>query len=130
MEHIPCRADGAGGPGLDGAANREERRPPCGRVYVSYTPHRSAVKDDRGNLTRSRTLMRILLLADIHGNWPALQAVAAEPFDLCLCLGDLVDYGLDPAPCLDWVRRRDAHAVRGNHDHGAAQNVVVQGRSG
>ena len=41
--------------------------------------------------------MRILLLADIHANWPALQAIK-EPFDACLVLGDLVDYGLEPAP--------------------------------
>src|SRR5262245_56195162 len=37
--------------------------------------------------------MRILLVADIHANWPALRALD-EPFDVCLCLGDLVDYGL------------------------------------
>jgi putative phosphoesterase len=73
--------------------------------------------------------MRILLIADIHGNWPALQAVE-EPHDLCLCLGDLVDYGLDPGPCIDWVRRRAQYTVRGNHDHGAAQNVVVSGANG
>jgi putative phosphoesterase len=73
--------------------------------------------------------MRILLLADIHGNWPALQALN-EPCDVCLCLGDLVDYALEPAPCIDWVRRHARHTVRGNHDHGAAQNVVVQGRNG
>jgi putative phosphoesterase len=74
--------------------------------------------------------MRILLLADIHANWPALQAVAAEPYDVCLCLGDLVDYALDPAPCIAWVRDKALHCVRGNHDHGVAQNVVVNGRSG
>lgn len=74
--------------------------------------------------------MRILVIADIHGNWPALQAVAAEPHDLCVCLGDLVDYALEPAPCIDWVRRHARHAVRGNHDHGAAQNVIVQGKAG
>ena len=74
--------------------------------------------------------MRILLLADIHANWPALQAVAAEPHDLCLVLGDLVDYGPEPAPCIEWVKARTRHAVRGNHDHGAAQDVVVQGRVG
>ena len=74
--------------------------------------------------------MRILLLADIHGNWPALQAVAALPHDLCLCLGDLVDYGPDPSPCIDWVRKNAAHCVRGNHDHGAAQRVHINGRSG
>jgi putative phosphoesterase len=73
--------------------------------------------------------MRILILADIHGNWPALQALH-EPCDVCLCLGDLVDYALEPAPCIDWVRRNAHHVVRGNHDHGAAQNVAVQGRNG
>jgi putative phosphoesterase len=74
--------------------------------------------------------MRILLIADIHANWPALQAVANEPHDVCLCLGDLVDYALEPAPCIDWVRNHARHTVRGNHDHGVAQNVVVNGRSG
>jgi len=73
--------------------------------------------------------MRILILADIHGNWPALQALN-EPCDVCLCLGDLVDYALEPAPCIDWVRRNAHHVVRGNHDHGAAQNVTIQGRNG
>jgi putative phosphoesterase len=74
--------------------------------------------------------MRILLIADIHANWPALQAVAAEPHDVCICLGDLVDYGLDPVPCISWVRDHAQHVVRGNHDHGAAQNVVISGRTG
>jgi putative phosphoesterase len=73
--------------------------------------------------------MRILLVADIHGNWPALQAIV-EVHDVCLFLGDLVDYGLEPTPCIDWVRRRAHHAVRGNHDHGVAQHVVVSGRGG
>jgi putative phosphoesterase len=74
--------------------------------------------------------MRILLLADIHANWPALQAVASEKFDVCLCLGDLVDYGLDAAPCIAWVRDHCPYLVRGNHDHGVAQNVLVSGRAG
>ncbi len=73
--------------------------------------------------------MRILLVADIHANWPALQAID-EPHDLCVCLGDLVDYGVEPAPCIDWVRRNAQYAVRGNHDHGVAQNVIVHGRNG
>lgn len=72
--------------------------------------------------------MRILLLADIHANWPALQAIA-EPHDICLFLGDLVDYGLEPVPCIQWVQRRAHYAVRGNHDHGMAQNVFVGARS-
>jgi putative phosphoesterase len=74
--------------------------------------------------------MRILLVADIHGNWPALQAVLAQPFDLCICLGDLVDYGLDPAPCVSWAREKARYLVRGNHDHGVSQDVTVVGRAG
>jgi putative phosphoesterase len=74
--------------------------------------------------------MRILLIADVHGNWPALQAAAAEPHDLCLCLGDLVDYALEPAPCIAWARDHARHTIRGNHDHGAAQNVAVHARTG
>src|SRR5271165_5354593 len=74
--------------------------------------------------------MRILLLADIHANWSALQAID-EPFDLCLVLGDLVDYGLDPSPCIQWVMNNASdYTVRGNHDHGVAQNVRVHGRTG
>jgi putative phosphoesterase len=73
--------------------------------------------------------MRILLVSDIHANWPALAAID-EPHDVCLCLGDLVDYGCDPVPCIDWVRRRATHAIRGNHDHGAAQDVAVSGGIG
>jgi len=73
--------------------------------------------------------MRVLLLADIHANWPALQAIT-EAHDVCLFLGDLVDYGLEPTPCIQWVRQRAHHAVRGNHDHGVAQQVPVAGRTG
>src|SRR5205807_434961 len=67
-------------------------------------------------------VMRILLLADVHANWPALRSIN-EPHDVCLCLGDLVDYGLDPAPCVDWARQQATITIRGNHDHGVAQNV-------
>ena len=73
--------------------------------------------------------MRILLLSDIHANWSALEAVR-ESFDVCLFLGDLVDYGVEPGPCIDWVRRNATHAVRGNHDHGAAQGVAINGAAG
>jgi putative phosphoesterase len=73
--------------------------------------------------------MRVLVLADIHGNRAALDAIH-EPFDMCVCVGDLVDYGPEPGPCIDWVRANTAHCVRGNHDHGVAQDVEVQGAAG
>ncbi len=71
--------------------------------------------------------MRILVVADIHANRPALDALAGERFDACLCVGDLVEYGPHPAACIDWVRTHATACVRGNHDHGAAQNVPVSG---
>lgn len=73
--------------------------------------------------------MRILVVADIHGNRAALEAIR-EPFDVCLCLGDVVDYGPEPGACVEWVRANATHCVRGNHDHGVAQDVVVQGVAG
>ena len=73
--------------------------------------------------------MRILLLSDIHGNWPALRTIQEE-FDVCLFLGDLVDYGPHTQPCIDWVRKNAAYGVRGNHDHGAAQKITTMGQVG
>ena len=73
--------------------------------------------------------MRILLVSDLHANRPAIEAIR-EPFDVCLCMGDLVDYGAEPAPVIDWVRRKARACIRGNHDHMVAQNVVTAGGSG
>lgn len=69
--------------------------------------------------------MRILLVADIHSNWPALAAID-EVFDACLFLGDVVDYATDPVPCIEWVQRFATATVRGNHDHSVAQRVLVR----
>lgn len=69
--------------------------------------------------------MKILVVADIHSNWAALSAIR-ETFDCCLMLGDVVDYGTDPLPCIDWCKSTAAYAVRGNHDHAVAQHVTPQ----
>ena len=75
--------------------------------------------------------MRILVIADIHGNWPALEAIASkESFDCCWCLGDIVDYGPFGAECVDWVREHCQYVVRGNHDHAVAQFVNGRGDDG
>lgn len=73
--------------------------------------------------------MKILILADIHSNWPALRAID-ESFDACLFAGDLVDYATDPVPCVDWIQRHATACVRGNHDHAVAQRIQVRRRSG
>jgi predicted phosphodiesterase len=63
--------------------------------------------------------VRYLVLSDLHGNLEALQAVlqhAAGQFEESLCCGDLVGYGADPNPVVDWVRANCSIVVRGNHD--------------
>src|SRR3954453_23665017 len=85
------------------------------------------MRRDVGEAGRDR--MRILVAPAIHGNWPALAPID-EPHDVCLCLGDLVDYGPDPARCVRWAMEHAHYTVRGNHDHGAAQGVPVKGETG
>ena len=70
-------------------------------------------------------MSKLLILSDIHGNWPALQAVLdAEPhYDMAVFCGDVVDYGPFPVECLHWVREHCEHVVRGNHDNALAFDV-------
>jgi diadenosine tetraphosphatase ApaH/serine/threonine PP2A family protein phosphatase len=69
--------------------------------------------------------MRYLVLADIHANLPALEAVLTDGerqgFDQMLLLGDLVGYGAQPNEVLDRLANAPiAAAIRGNHDRVAA----------
>ena len=67
--------------------------------------------------------MRYLILAAIHANLEALQAVlerARGQFDQVICCGDLVGYGPDPNEVIEAVRQLGpALMVRGNHDKAA-----------
>jgi predicted phosphodiesterase len=65
--------------------------------------------------------VRCLLIADVHANLAALEAVleAAGEFDEIWCLGDVVGYGPDPDDCLSRLRRHPLVAVAGNHDWAA-----------
>jgi putative phosphoesterase len=60
-------------------------------------------------------MSKLLVVSDIHGNWPALQAIREEA-DAVVCLGDIVSYGPFPRECVAWVRERAAYVIRGNHD--------------
>ena len=62
--------------------------------------------------------MKLLILSDIHGNWPALEAViqAEGSWDAVAFCGDVVDYGPHPLQCVRWVARHAEYRVRGNHD--------------
>ena len=86
----------------------------------------------RPRLARDREgfggVMTLLILSDIHGNWPALQAVLrAEPQrDAVVFCGDVVDYGPQPVECLRWLMANARHLVRGNHDNALGYGVDCQ----
>ena len=64
--------------------------------------------------------MRIALLADIHGNLAALEAVLAEVArwqpDRVAVLGDVVDGAPDSLACWERVRALHVPVLRGNHE--------------
>jgi predicted phosphodiesterase len=68
--------------------------------------------------------MRIAVIADIHANLEALEAVMARIAELTVddivCLGDIVGYNANPNECIDIIRREKIVSVLGNHDVAAS----------
>lgn len=64
--------------------------------------------------------MQILLLADIHGNYPALQAIddyfSDAVFDAVINCGDSVVYAPFPNEVLTWLMQKRAISILGNTD--------------
>ena len=75
-----------------------------------------------------RTASRFGIVADVHANLPALNAVLSalgeEGVEETWCLGDVVGYGGDPEACVAIVRERCAGTVRGNHDAAAVEAAL------
>lgn len=69
--------------------------------------------------------MKILIVSDLHSNYEALLAVAHAEADAdeVWCLGDLVDFGPQPAEVVQWVRHHATHCIRGNHDNALGYDV-------
>ncbi len=68
---------------------------------------------------------KLLFLADIHGNMPAVRALEKEiekirPDDIWF-LGDAVGKGPGNDQAVDWVRTHCTHFVKGNWDDGICQ---------
>jgi putative phosphoesterase len=62
---------------------------------------------------------RIAIVSDIHGNFEALKALPNH-YDELWVLGDLVNYGPQPAEVIEFVCKRATLVVRGNHDDAVA----------
>ncbi len=68
--------------------------------------------------------MRLLVISDIHSNYDALKTVLEnEKYDKALFLGDLVDYGPEPAESFDLLKENADYFIMGNHDASFAYGV-------
>ncbi len=69
--------------------------------------------------------MRIALIADLHGNWPATQALAKDLLsqkpDRVICLGDIVGKGPSSDLTFDWAMAHCDIVLGGNWDYGLGQ---------
>lgn len=73
-------------------------------------------------------VVRYAILADIHANLAAFEAVLAGiekrgGVSQIWCLGDIVGYGPDPHECIETLRRYEHISVAGNHDFAATGKI-------
>jgi putative phosphoesterase len=67
---------------------------------------------------KSITVAKLNLIADIHANLPALEAVLDElPRAKTIHLGDVVGYNPYPREVIELLREKRIASVLGNHDH-------------
>jgi len=79
---------------------------------------------DGSAASRYISLVRTLIISDLHANLHAVDAVLADArrrgYDRAVCLGDLVGYGAHPNEVIERVRDLAPwRMVRGNHDKAA-----------
>ncbi len=75
--------------------------------------------------------MRIAVLADVHANLPALEAVVrdtrSEGAERLWHLGDAVGYGADPFACLQLLADMESVLIAGNHEQASCDLAEAQG---
>jgi putative phosphoesterase len=74
--------------------------------------------------------MRIAVLADIHGNLRALEAVQADLIkrsaEVVVSLGDHVSGPLQAAATADWLMQQNWVQIRGNHDRQLVDRIPAE----
>jgi len=78
--------------------------------------------------------MRLAVIADVHSNLAALEAVMGsverEGADAVVCLGDVVGYNAEPGACVERVRElAGTRTVLGNHDVASCRDLPPLGTS-
>jgi predicted phosphodiesterase len=75
--------------------------------------------------------MKVAVLADVHANLPALEAVVedmrAQGAESLWHLGDAVGYGAEPFACLQLLADLDAVIIAGNHEQAACDLAEAEG---
>jgi predicted phosphodiesterase len=75
--------------------------------------------------------MRVAVLADVHANLPALEAVQKDLYEEGIqaiwTLGDAVGYGAEPFACLQMLFDLDAVLIAGNHEQAACNLAEANG---
>jgi predicted phosphodiesterase len=73
--------------------------------------------------------MKIAVLADIHGNLEAFQAVLEDldqqVVDAVYCLGDFIDYGADSEAVASAIIRRKIPTIIGNHEYALLDDRIL-----
>ncbi len=74
--------------------------------------------------------MKILIISDVHSNWPALKAMEqnASYADFVIHAGDSIGYYPFPNECVNWLKEHADVNVMGNHDN-ALVNMDFKGFS-
>ncbi|MHA2224724.1 MAG: metallophosphoesterase family protein [Candidatus Hodarchaeales archaeon] len=65
-------------------------------------------------------MVKVAVISDIHGNLEALLTVFRDidnrKVDYVFCTGDIVGYYPHPLECIELVKTRCDHIIKGNHD--------------
>ncbi len=76
--------------------------------------------------------MKILILADIHSNFEALQEIFKYikindiKINRCFILGDIIGYGPLPNKCINFIKSiPSCKIVPGNHEWGVAGKIIL-----
>lgn len=75
----------------------------------------------------------IAFISDIHGNYPALQAVLKKIDEIgcsqIICLGDVVGYYSEVNECIETIRLRRIPCLLGNHDYYLVSNTCCSSKT-
>ncbi len=82
--------------------------------YTHYTTNHSSLI----TIYLEVYILKIGIIADIHSNREALEAVLDELINIeqFYCMGDIIGYGADPIYCVEKMKKINCLCIKGNHE--------------